>query len=177
MLYILGAIGFISFIVSLVFIFACDDGVRAIICVIVGVVCIFSSFFCYTKVTNKIDHYEMKTDTLEIVSLSDNSQIEGAGRIGCFAIATNEKYIFYCKNDDGSYTQEKVAVEETKIYEEDNCKLPRIETYTTFSQNNWSEAWTKFLLFSSKDGEEYSIRYEIHVPKGTIVQQFNLDAK
>ena len=183
MLYVLIVLAIIVFMIGL---FVAGTGIEdkrrfSIICLVVGVVVMGLSTFGIIKVLDKIDYYEEKTETVKIVSLQDNSQVEGNGGGGFLhvyiTIGTSGMYTYYYQLDDGGYKQGRIDADYTIIYEEDNCEMPRVETYTTFNQNNWSKFWTKVLVFSNKDGKEKSKRYEIHVPKGTVVQEFNLDAE
>ena len=125
--------------------------------------------FIAEKSYNK-DTYEVKTATHQIVSLQDTEGIEGEGvrrfLSGYLSISTNGKYVYYYKTEKGSYKQGEAKGSSADIYEQENCDNPRVEIFTTHTK---SRALWKIMLF--KKGNEFvSTRYEIYVPKGTVVK-------
>lgn len=179
MLYVFIVIGVIFLIFS--FVSSLDDNWPAsIIGLIVGLAMGVSSICGIVTINDRIDTYERLEEKQEIVSLKDNnSQISGGGNLFYVSINTEGVYTYYYKLDDGGYKRGQVTDDNTVIYEEDNCENPSVQRYESYTQNNWNQTWTKILLFSSKQDEwkSSSTRYEIHVPKGTIVQEFTLDAE
>lgn len=108
-----------------------------------------------------------------IVSIKDNSQVEGNIRGGIFLIRGNinqkEYYMGYKQNEDGSFSQFKVPVERSKIYETTDGF--RLEIYE-FRQKN-----TGLFVMPCHQCTEEHRQYKIYVPKGSIVQDFTLDAE
>lgn len=178
MLYIFVIIGFGPVIGA--FVFACANDVLSVVILLVVALAIGIPSICGIAIINdRIDTYETLEETQGIVAIQDNSQVTGSGNAFYVSINTEGVYTYYYQLDDGGYKQGQVSAEDTIIYEEDNCENPSVQRYESYTQNNWSETWTKILLFSSKQDkwESGSTRYEIHVPKGTIVQDFTLDAE
>ena len=139
-----------------------------------------------TEVVKQIDEKPGET-----IKLMDPSKIEGGGHFsggsGNFVIATNEVYLYYYKTAEGGYKQGKVNAETTTIYEEKDCKQPRLLSYDSIihvtRKYSGAEKIGRMILlfFSSKEKTSTdtakNTRYEIYVPEGTVVQNFTLDAQ
>jgi len=105
---------------------------------------------------------------IEIVALKDNRSIEGDFFLGCGSINSEFYYFFYKKEKDGSLTFDKIAANShTKIYEEER-KDGMIEI---FEKRFIKESHYIFgVPFDSP-------KCKIHVPKGSVLRQFELDLK
>ena len=173
MLYILD---FIAIIIFAGFAFSClqnDDNLPT--CALyVGIPFLVTALllggtFMAEKGYNK-DTYEVKNVTHQIVSLQDTEGIEGEGvrrfLSGYLSISTNGRYVYYYKTEKGSFKQGDAKGSSTDIFEQENCDDPRVEIFTTYTK---SRALWKILLFN-KGNKLVSTRYEIYVPKGTVVK-------
>lgn len=152
--------------------------------IIIVIVCIVVSFLILTNT-----HEEVETRTIPIVSLQDNSEVHGNinsyhndmyGGVNYYiTISTGGVYTYYYQVEDNAYKQETIEAKNTVIYEEDNCEEPLIITYTTYRKSDYGlkKEDADFLVFGCFGvGEKLSTRYEVHVPKGSVVQQFVLDS-
>lgn len=178
MLYITLCVGISLFFLSIISSFE-EDNIESMISFLIALALVFGSIFALISINKHIDTYEALEETEQIVSIKDNSQVSATSGLFYVSMSTDGVYTYYYKTNDGGYKQGKVNADNTIIYEEDNCKSPSIQRYCKYTQNNWSETWTKILLFSSKQDKYVSDsdRYEVHVPKGTVVQEFNLNAE
>lgn len=162
---------------ALMIIYFCIDDYSSILAFIIGLVLIICASVGLFGVYSNIDTYEKIDNTQSIVSINDNSQLSGHGSAFYVSINTSGIYTYYYQLEDGGYKQSTVPANKTVIYEEDNCENPSVMQYGTYTKNNWSTTWSKILIFSDKNDDYKGCRYEIHVPKGTIVQEFNLDSQ
>lgn len=88
-----------------------------------------------------------------IISINDGSQTDGSFFLGSGYISEDPFYVTYATTDRG-YILLTIPAYQTEIIEdEDNNPYVHKRAHIT------------------------KIRYEIHVPHGTIIRQFNLDGK
>lgn len=190
MLWITLCVGFFGGIIALLFcvvgffieIKSCwrDWGtVRVVgIATLIFVAMFIGSLFGLDAVFQKSYEETIQTAEYKLVSIKDNSQLEGSGSGGLFyvyvSMDTNEVYTYYYKLEDGGYKKGKISSENAVIYEKDDCK-PLITEYTTYTKVNMNHSLENFLTFGSFNKSEKS--YKIFVPKGTIAQDYYLDAE
>ena len=99
-------------------------------------------------------------NTQEIYTLKDNSYLSGYGFISV-RIEEEDKYTYMVINDDGTYSKENIESNNVRIKEVDDV-TPVLEKYVCESKN-------RFWSIESKT------RYYFVVPKGTVVNTFNVD--
>ncbi|MCL1839888.1 hypothetical protein FWF89_02745 [Candidatus Saccharibacteria bacterium] len=100
-----------------------------------------------------------------ILALQDNTSISGGGLI-FVTISSSPEYVFYEKNTDGSIEQKRINVRGVKIFEsEDDQPFVR----RTEEQTKAASPWCLSI------GPVF--KTEFHVPKGTVIQEYRLDAK
>jgi len=137
----------------------------------------FVSIFSLVKIAAWSYQETEQTASYKLVSLQDNSQISGHGSGNLFyvyaSIDTEEVYTFYYKFNDG-FKKGKINSENVIIYEKDNCN-PLILEYTTYTKGKMNGFLRALLTFGFPNRSEK--HYEIYVPKGTILQTFNLDSQ
>jgi len=106
----------------------------------------------------------------DIVSVKSTTSVDGFFILGCGGIGSNKHYIYYEKQNDGSFQQKQIDIENVSIYEEENCK-PRIEW------EGRKYVCSPYFLpeWSAPVSQEFVSKKRIYVPKGTIIQQFRLD--
>jgi len=111
-------------------------------------------------------HY-VKTKTYDLVSMKDTNSLHGRFFLGSRNV--NEcVYSFYRKNSDGSIEMNSVAVDAAKIFEDDSVH-PRMDVYEeklVFENTLW--------VLDCSCGAS---KYEFHIPKESVVNQFKLDAE
>ena len=88
-----------------------------------------------------------------------DSRLGGKGFFIWMTISTDPEYIYYQVNEDGSFEQKRVRVEGVKIYETEGQPFVRERIYT----RPFGATWTDII--------------EFHVPPGTVIQQFKLNAE
>jgi hypothetical protein len=109
-------------------------------------------------------HYEKAYD-LPLVAMSDTRVTTGSFFLGIGGVGSNSRYVYYYGSPESGYRQGYVGTERATVFEVDGLTNPRVEVLhdTVGGWNHWS--WTFDAL----------PKYKIYVPKGTIVQNFNLD--
>ncbi len=102
------------------------------------------------------------TYTTRIVSLQDNTRTEGSFALGSGHIEGVTYYCYYYNHIDGGYALGKVKTSNTRIVEWD--KDYAIKQCTMDENKEW--------------GKGHMVGgYVFYVPKGTVVRNFNLDAR
>jgi hypothetical protein len=102
--------------------------------------------------------------TANIVSIRNNDVISGSFTLGCGTIEQSEYYFYFYKTLSGGYARGKKSVNSTVIVE-DNYKTPHIEELKISYESR--SGWFKFT-------EQTEDTYRIIVPKGTVVNKFQL---
>lgn len=104
---------------------------------------------------------------VDIISLDDGTKINGNFILGSGTIDQESYYIFYEISPNGAISQHKLSVSDTYIYEDQDSSA--FINYYKLRLTGCKD-WGLKSIFINND------RYnEIHVPKGTIIRQFNLD--
>lgn len=106
----------------------------------------------------------VKETRVNIVSLQDNRGINGSFFLGIGSINDQMKYVFYSEKEPGVFEMKQINSTNVTIKYSDK---PVFVTYKKIPITLW-----QFGLPVVDD-----IKYTIEVPKGTIQQNFNLDAK
>ena len=118
-------------------------------------------FFCVRWVdSNETEYYSRRAN---ITSIKNSNEVGGSFTLGCGTIEQTEYYYYYYKSVDG-YVRGKKPVNNTFIVEDGSDK-PHIEV--------------KMIHFESKSGlfdyhDEENETYKIIVPKGTVVNRFEV---
>ena len=102
--------------------------------------------------------------TCNIISIRNNDVTSGNFMLGCGKINQSEYYFYFYKTLNGGYARGKKDVNRTVIVE-DNTTTPHIEILKTTYESK--SGWFKF---SGQEEEDY----KIVVPKGTILNKFQL---
>jgi hypothetical protein len=100
---------------------------------------------------------------VNIQSIKNNDEVGGNFMLGCGNIEQTEYYYYYYKSVEG-YVRGKKPVDKTFIVEDGSDK-PHIEVYMTHYES-------KSGLFKYIDEEDE--KYKIIVPKGTVVNRFEV---
>lgn len=110
--------------------------------------------------SNSTEYYSRKCN---ITSIKNNDEVGGHFALGCGNIEQTEYYYYYYKSVEG-YVRGKKPVDKTFIVEDGSDK-PHIEVYMTHYES-------KSGLFKYIDEEDE--KYKIIVPKGTVVNRFEV---
>ena len=103
--------------------------------------------------------------TINIASLKNDGVVSGNFTLGCGSIEQTEYYFYFYKTINGGYARGRKPVNETIIVEDDSQR-PHIEVL------NVSYTSRSGLIKKYADSEEND--YKIIVPKGTILNKFQL---
>lgn len=114
---------------------------------------------------------------IQIVNLSDGMHISGGGNLFYVRVNSNNSYSYYYEvesefkqlESEKSYRQGTVVGDSVTIveYEKDSDEKPALYKYESGTRGNF---WT-FAI----DGKRYE--YVFRVPKGTVVQNFELNGR
>jgi hypothetical protein len=112
----------------------------------------------------------------------NNNGISGSFFLGSGSVESTRYYYFLKKNDDGSFTESRVEADGTKVFEDaDSLHPPYI--VRKYDYKITSPTFKLFYLKSSEgtvsvDGMGCNCssenKMEIHVPKGTIIQEYQI---
>ena len=100
-----------------------------------------------------------------IYSLKNSNDVSGSFTLGSGSVEQVEYYYYYYKDVNGYFNRGKKQVNNTVIEEQDNC-VPHIER-----QKIKSVSKTGFIKEYSDTSSE---KYKIVVPKGTVVNKFEI---
>jgi hypothetical protein len=117
-----------------------------------------------------------KVSEIKIVTLKDNNNVKGNFTLGCGSIGSKMKYVYYYEKD-GGFKMGSIDCNENGEGDVDveicflsgNDSISRVETYQTCPTLDKVINW--FAL------DEIETKYIIRVPKGTITNDFSLDAQ
>lgn len=104
--------------------------------------------------------------TESIVSIEDDSRIDGHFVLGFGIVKEGLCFTFYRGNNDSGYVFDYIEAARAKVVERDG--IPRIE-YRGWVRKG--SIWKSFVIYPPTH------EIIICVPKGTIVKTFNLDSK
>src|SRR5512137_2340684 len=109
------------------------------------------------------DEYAVFEDTY-LKSLQDGSTIRGSFSLGSGTIREKPQFVYYAIDGNG-YVLRSVPADASKIIEDEDTK-PYLRTYT-------------FIRIGKITGQRVydANNYEFHVPKETVIQQWNLDGQ
>lgn len=110
------------------------------------------------------------TKTEQLESISDNNSIHGRFFIGSGMIDGKMSYSFYYKSGSNEYRLGNVDANEATVKYSDDA--PVVETYVYIKTPTKLQ---KLLIFTSCTCEDN--QYVFHVPKGSIMNSFKLDAQ
>jgi len=142
-----------------------DEGIPIIILIFLGFFgSLLLSIGVFTAVrwldSNETEYYSRRAN---ITSIKNSDEVGGHFMLGCGNIEQTEYYYYYYKSVDG-YVRGKKPVNQTFIVE-DSTDKPHVEVKMTHFES-------KSGLFSYHDEE--GEKYKIVVPKGTVVNKFEV---
>lgn len=105
-------------------------------------------------------------NTLKIVNLQDGNSLNGRFYLGSGYVGSSMKYSFYYEQSDGNYKLMQIDADLTTIKISDTPQITSyVKCYTDSRINDWVIKIN------------YHTYYIIEVPKGSIKENFNLDAQ
>lgn len=115
-----------------------------------------------------------------IVAIKDNTITEGSVRGAIFVMSgyiSEEPVYFFYKRVGTGYTQDSIKAKGVTIYEDTEPGVGYISTTTTVEKVDpvWKKKHLHWLVFNNVQSRDTVT--EIHVPQGTIIQEFVLDAE
>lgn len=113
----------------------------------------------YTKEPITVDEYEVYSTN------TGNTPVNGTFALGFGYIDSERVYYYYVKNSDGSFSEEYIPVDDTKIIETDSTS-PKVEV-KSYEKNIWLYPFD----FDFVGGESYVL----YVPTGTLTHTVNLE--
>lgn len=158
----------VVFIISMIIFYnSLEDGFTSIALSLLTAFIIFilgssagESIIKYTSEPIKVDEYEVYSIN------TGNTPTNGTFILGYGYIDSDRVYYYYVKNPDGTFSEEYIPVDDTKIIEIDTTSA-KVEV-KNYEVNKW------LYLFDSDflSGEE---SYILYVPTGTITNTVNLE--
>lgn len=109
-----------------------------------------------------------KVDTYKIVCLQDNNSTNGSFFLGTGLVEGKMKYVFYYEQD-GVYKMNQTDYNNTSIKYSDSIKVERYR----------QEEVKSFINYFAYDDitSESDMEFIIYVPKGTVKNNYSLDAQ
>ena len=118
----------------------------------------------YLQNLGKIKYEFHVKETIPIVSLHNNTEVNGSFFLGSGQVREQEYYFTFAKNQYGAYYRYRVPVNSSLIIESEELESPHIKVMIGQIPDNF-----KWWVFSFD-----KINYHIHVPVGTVIQQFSV---
>ena len=119
-------------------------------------------------------YQETNLTTYELVSISDNIQTEVKGSIFVYyRLSSNPVYTYYYKLSDGGYKMMQISATNTVVYEKEDC-IPVVKEYISYEKSTLNPTLKKI---ACQNDQILGKRYEIIVPKGSLVKEYSLDAQ
>jgi hypothetical protein len=184
MLWIIGGVSailaIIFFVLMLADIFGDQDwtgALRKFITTVIAVIVVVGCCHSLEAIYNLRYEEITKSGDWPLVSLQESSQIKGQGNGGLLyvrvSIENTEVYKFYYQLGDG-YKFYKIPAESAIIFEQEKC-TPHFVQNTVYVKNKMA-SWLQNTLTFGFPNTQYNT-FDLFVPKGSVVQDFNLDLK
>lgn len=133
-------------------------------------------FLNFFRETQEIENFEIKR--LEIVALNNYSAIKGDFFLAQGNINSIPSYVYYYKTHDGGIRLDTIDARNINIYEQDSDEayLSLVGTKVIYTDKPNNTLLQLFVpVFRMSDEEVRNRHWTIHVPKGTIIRQVQLD--
>lgn len=108
-------------------------------------------------------------ETFEIISLNDNNQMQGRFFLGSGQIDSRSYFSMYSKDEFGYIDRLDLPTSNSSLVYTN--EKPFVEKYEKFTDYDNILNW---LFIPVTDSQPF---YLIHIPNGTIINEFNLDLK
>lgn len=152
-----------------------SNGLRAIVIILGAVAGLFFGFIAAMTIRDSSYGKEklIEAEKSRIVALVGASEIKGEVFILAGSLGTEDYYKFYYEAPDGARIFMKLEKSTVRIYEE-NRKDAYVTQIQTYKKSNVRGRWVPMFLDREKTQFQY---YAIHVPRGTIKSEINLDLR
>lgn len=128
----------------------------------------------YIDNTAKVNYHH---ETSKLVALSDYTGFEGRLVVGTGFIGTEEYYFYYYELPSGGKKFQKINAKLGEIYEENRRDALLIKTIGTTSITERGKIIKNIFKIPFHSENLGTVRFEIHTPKGTIKEGYNIDLK
>jgi len=134
----------------------------------------FVELFCEQQ---KIEDVEVKR--IEIIALNNFSSLQGKFFLATGNINSIPSYVYYYKTHDGGIGLDSINAKFVTVFEEDSADahLALVGTKIIYRKPTNLLIQMFVPVFWMPEERISNTRWTIHVPKGTIVRQVNLDLK
>lgn len=138
---------------------------RTVIILIFGVV--FGGAFYYVQSTSPTYEDRVVTSDTSIYSIHLSNSVYGSFSLGYGTVSSYNQYLYYKDSGTGGLLLDSVKADGTVIYQDENDK-----PYVRKTENVAFD--TKTGIANRGNLRNYSVTYEIHVPKGTVVEEYKI---
>lgn len=137
--------------------------------IIATIIIVFSAFEWRTMATETFSH------SFGITAISDNHEMYIIPRLFSSEGDTEVRY-YFMRHSNGGFKQGYVPSDRSIIYET-NDETPRIECYYTERINKEKHPFLSiwFMQSSWNSTDDYYKEYHIYIPKGSVVNEYNID--
>ncbi len=118
-------------------------------------------------------YVEVETIEARLLSIKDNSLVEGRFYLMAGYISTETYYFYYTQASDGAIELKKIPTESVRLYEDSAPGTAYILKKEKVIPRELVDS-AKWHYFPNVD---FTLSREIHVPPGTVVRDFVLDAE
>ena len=93
-----------------------------------------------------------------------------------YIVSVKEKnmYLYFCMTEDGSIQRKGIKIKNARIFEKEFCSRPRVVAHKRVLTYNHPKL-AVILALSENDSDNFFYRYDIIVPKNTVVRDYRLD--
>ncbi|MEO2600972.1 hypothetical protein [Clostridium butyricum] len=141
-----------------------------LLCIISGIICGIIYGISILTIDFKTDKYESIKYKQEIYALQDSSGMQGRFFLGSGYINNKLQYSIVIEDEYGGKKIQQLDNDRTSLFEDG-------ETYIIAYQNKYTNPLVIKLLGTDLALNENVTRYEIHIPKGSVTTQYNIDLK
>jgi len=126
-----------------------------------GLLLLFGSAFQIAEYSETVTH--------EIVSMGDGTDTDASFFLGCGYIEENMVYNYYRKTDNGGIVRRSISADIATIYETDTLTTPKIVIHMVPYHNDG--------FWFPLNGNRGNQKYDIYLPKGSVIKDIKLDNK
>ena len=141
-----------------------------LLCILSGIICGIIYGVSIPIIDFNADKYESIKYKQEIYALQDNNETQGQFFLGSGYINNKLQYSIVIEDEHGGKTIQQLSTDTTSLFEDG-------ETCIIAYQNKYTNPLVIKLLGTDLATKGNVTRYEIHIPKGSIATQYNIDLK
>ena len=116
------------------------------------------------------------TDDLVPIRIYHGTSETGNESSLIYIVSVKEKnmYLYFCMTEDGSIQRKGIKIKNARIFEKEFCSRPRVVAHKRVLTYNHPKL-AVILALSENDSDNFFYRYDIIVPKNTVVRDYRLD--